>query len=185
MVRALWDIEMRLLTLTAVAVAMLAQAHAQAVHCRPDGAGGFVCSPERIAPPSPPPLTRERVKLIHQAIRSQIPDVPYMMTPDEMTDAERNGGTATNEERAAQPGSQFMVCEERLGRIGYGHADLTNACSGLSIHAPTKEQQATFDSKKAADFDAMLAEQRRQGEVLRDKIKAERDRAAAAKPDAH
>lgn len=113
-------------------------------------------------------------------MRSQIPDVPYTMTPDEMTGAERNGGTASNEERAAQPGSQFMECETRLRRIGYDHVSLEGVCSsGLSIHAPTKEQQAAFDAKKAADWQAALDAQRRSGEALRDKIKADRERAAA------
>ena len=70
------------------------------------------------------------------------------MTPDEMTGAERNGGTASNEERAAQPGSQFMECETRLRRIGYDHVSLEGVCSGLSIHAPTKEQQARLMQKR-------------------------------------
>jgi hypothetical protein len=101
-------------------------------HCRPDGSGGFVCTLERVAPTPPPSLTPELINSIQRAIRNQIPDVPYTMTPDEMTDAERNGGTATNEERAAKPGSQFVVCEDRLNRIGYSHMDQSAACSGLS-----------------------------------------------------
>jgi hypothetical protein len=148
-------------------------------HCRPDGSGGIICRLERVAPPPPPPLTPERIKSFQQIIRSQIPYVPYTMTPDEMTSMERYGGTASNEERAAQPGSQFMECETRLGRIGYSHVELETACSGLSIHAPTKEQQAAFEAKRDADLQAALDAQRRAGEALRDKIKADRERAAA------
>jgi hypothetical protein len=172
---------MRFLLPTVLAAALMSgMARGEVVnHCRPDGSGGFVCTLERVDPAPPPLLTSEKIKLIQQAIRNEVPDVPYTMTPDEMTDAERNGGTATNEERAAQPGSQFIVCEERLDRIGYNHLDRSQACSGLSIHAPTKEQQHAFDAKKAADFEAVLAAQRRQGEALSDKIKADRERAAA------
>ena len=99
------------------------------------------------APPPLPPVTPELVKSFQQNIRSQIPDVPYTMTPDEMTAADRYGGTASNEERASQPGSQFMECEIRLRQLGYDHVSLENVCSGLSIHAPTKEQQAAFEAK--------------------------------------
>jgi hypothetical protein len=148
-------------------------------HCSPDGSGGFVCRLERVAPPPLPPVTPELVKSFQQIIRSQIPDVPYTMTPDEMTSMERYGGTASNEERAAQPGSQLVECETRGYRMGYSHVDLEAVCSGLSIHAPTKEQQAAFEAKQAADFQAALDAQRREGEALRDKIKADRERAAA------
>ena len=78
--------------------------HAQPVpHCRPDGSGGFICQPERVEPPEPTP---ERIRSIRMMIRGQIPATPYTMTADEMTDQQRNGGTATNEERAAQPGGR-------------------------------------------------------------------------------
>jgi hypothetical protein len=133
-------------------------------HCRPDGSGGFICTLERVDPAPPPPLTPELIKSIQQAICSQIPDVTYTMTPDEMTDAERNGGTATNEERPAPPGSQFVECETRLDRIGYSHMDQSAACSCLSIHAPSKEQQDASNAKKAADFEAGIAAQRRTGQ---------------------
>src|SRR5690349_4243237 len=93
-------------------------------YCRPDGGGRFICEPEEVGtvtPPKrvPPPLTTQIVELIHKSIQNQIPTIPYTMTSDEMTDAERHGGTATNEERAAQPGSQFVVCEDQLDELGY------------------------------------------------------------------
>jgi hypothetical protein len=117
-------------------------------------------------------------ELIRNTLRSQIPTIPYIMTPDEMTDMERNGGTATNEERIAQPGSQFQECENRLARLGYGHADQSNTCNGLSIHAPTPKQQAEFTKSKnaedAARFAAIEEVWRKQGEALRNKIAADR-----------
>ena len=119
-------------------------------------------------------MTAERAALIRKSIREQIAAVPYVMTPDEMTDQERNGGTMTNEERVAQPGSQFAVCEERLGNLGNAHVDQATACSGLSIHAPTPDQKAAFDKKRQGAFQAALDAQRRAGEALRDKIAAER-----------
>ena len=158
-----------------------AAAHGQIVnHCRPDGAGGFVCQLERLPPKPPPELTPERIAEIREIIRSEIPTVPYEMTPDEETAMERYGGTATNEERAAQPRSQFAACEDRLDNMGCSHVDKAKTCTGLSIHAPTKEEQAAYDNARRAKFDAAMENQRRAGEALRDKIAAER--AGRSKP---
>jgi hypothetical protein len=154
---------------------LCSQSKAQTVnHCRPDGAGGFICQLEQATLKGPPPMTPELAEMIRKVIRSQIAPVPYTMTPDELTDAERNGGTATNEERAAQPGSQFTVCEDRSQKIGYAHLTQASICSGLSLHAPSAKQQAAFLEKQQAEFQASLDVQRKAGEALRDKIIAER-----------
>jgi hypothetical protein len=164
----------------AAAVVLIAEAGAPAYgqqivnHCRPDGAGGFICKLEREEPKGPPPLTKERIALIRQAIRNQIPTIPYTMTPDEMTAMERYGGTASNEERIAESGSQLEVCESRLRKTGYSHFDYGEACAGLSVKAPTPEQQTAFDQQQRDKFRAALDAQRRKGEALRDKIAKER-----------
>lgn len=122
----------------------------------------------------PPVISDANAELIRGVIRNQIPAVPYVMTPDELTDQERNGGTSTNEERAAQPGSQFAECESRLYRIGYSHAEQSTVCSGLSIHAPTLSEQRAFDAAKHQDFYDQIAAQRHAGEALRNKIAIDR-----------
>ena len=86
-----------------------------------------------------------------------------------------------NEERAAQPRSQFAACEDRLDNMGYSHVDKAKTCTGLPVsHAPTKEQRQFYDNARRAKFDAAMENQRRAGEALRDKIAAER--AGRSKP---
>ena len=117
-------------------------------HCRAEGAGGSACPAEREPLPD---LTPDRVAFIQRIIRGQIP----AGDGSPLTDAERaapalEGGTATAEERAAKPGSQFEVCERYLSAAGYSHVDYANACSGLSIRGPTSAAtKATLDRLRA------------------------------------
>jgi hypothetical protein len=37
-------------------------------------------------------------------------------------------GNASNGERAAQPGSQFKVCQEKMMDAGYSHVDIDHTC---------------------------------------------------------
>ena len=135
--------------LSLILLAIPAYSQQVATHCRAEGAGGSACPAEREPLPD---LTPDRWHSFSALSGGRSPPA----TAARFTDAERaapalEGGTATAEERAAKPGSQFEVCERYLSAVGYSHVDYANACSGLSIKPNLRRHKSHVRPPAGAD----------------------------------
>jgi hypothetical protein len=111
---------MRNIIATGITLIGIGAAHGQVVnHCRPDGAGGFVCGLERLPPPGPPPMTDADASSFRGIIRSQIPDVPYLMTPDEMTAQLRSGSAELGRTRSVPHSPAVSLLNVKADSIGW------------------------------------------------------------------